>query len=62
MLGLALFQMSTAFWMSGTHEVKVRVTGPLDGAQLAAAAPVSSDELDEHAVIERADKSKTARG
>jgi hypothetical protein len=50
--------------MSGTHEVKVSVTGPLAGAQLAAAAVEESpeeDEFEEQAVIERVDKSRTAR-
>jgi hypothetical protein len=49
--------------MSGTHEVKVSVTGPPAGAQLAAAAAeeLSEDEFDEQAVIERVDKSRTAR-
>jgi len=50
--------------MSGTQEVKESVTGPLAGAQLAAAAPVEEspdDEFDEQAVIERVDKSRIAR-
>jgi hypothetical protein len=35
MPGLALFHSSTTFWISGTQEVNVNVTGPLDGTQLA---------------------------
>jgi hypothetical protein len=48
--------------MSGTHEVKVSVTEPPAGAQLAAAveeSPEDEDEFDEQAVIERVDKSRT---
>jgi hypothetical protein len=51
--------------MSGTHEVKVSVTGPLAGAQPAVAAveesPDEEDEFEEQAVIERVDNSRTAR-
>ena len=66
MFGLAWFQMSTTFWMSGTQEVKFSVTVPLDGAQPAAVAVEESpededDEFDEQAVIERVDKSRIAR-